>query len=49
MICSVKIQSENIKMTWNISLLPFGMIAILLAKCYGFTTLEIISNSVVPY
>ena len=30
MICSVKIQSENIKMTWNISLFPFGMIAIFL-------------------
>ena len=26
MICSVKIQSENMKMTWNISLFPFGMI-----------------------
>ena len=30
MICSVKIQSENMKMTWNISLFPFGMIAIFL-------------------
>ena len=30
MICSIKIQSENIKMTWNISLFPFGMIAIFL-------------------
>ena len=29
-ICSIKIQSENIKMTWNISLFPFGMIAIFL-------------------
>ena len=29
-ICSVKIQSENMKMTWNISLFPFGMIAIFL-------------------
>ena len=28
MICSIKIQSENVKMTWNISLFPFGMIAI---------------------
>ena len=30
MICSIKIQSENIKMTWNISLFPFGMIAFFL-------------------
>ena len=30
MICFVKIQSENMKMTWNISLFPFGMIAIFL-------------------
>ena len=30
MICSVKIQSENRKMTWNISLFPFGTIAIFL-------------------
>ena len=30
MICSVKIQSENMTMTWNISLFPFGMIAIFL-------------------
>ena len=31
MICSsIKIQSENMKMTWNISLFPFGMIAIFL-------------------
>ena len=29
MICSVKIQSENM-MTWNISLFPFDMIAIFL-------------------
>ena len=27
---SIKIQSENIKMTWNIPLFPFGMIAIFL-------------------
>ena len=27
MICSIKNQSENMKMTWNISLFPFGMIA----------------------
>ena len=30
MICSVKIQSENMKMTRNISLFPFVMIAIFL-------------------
>ena len=30
MICCIKIQSENMKMTWNISLFPFGMIAIFL-------------------
>ena len=30
MICSIKIQSENMKMTWNISLFLFGMIAIFL-------------------
>ena len=30
MICSMKIESENMKMTWNISLFPLGMIAIFL-------------------
>ena len=30
MICSVKIKSENMKMTWNISLFPFDMNAIFL-------------------
>ena len=30
MICFVKIQSENMKMTSNITLFPFGMIAIFL-------------------
>ena len=30
MICSVKIQSENMKMAWKVSLFPFGMIAIFL-------------------
>ena len=29
-ICSIKIRSENMKMTWNISLFTFGMIAMLL-------------------
>ena len=28
MICSAKIQSKDMKMTWNISLFPFGMIVI---------------------
>ena len=27
MICSIKIQSENMKMTWNISLITFYMIS----------------------
>ena len=30
MSCSVKIQSENMKMNWNISFFPFGMIIIFL-------------------
>ena len=30
MISSIKIQSENMKKTWNISLFPFGMMAIFL-------------------
>ena len=30
MICSIKIQSENMRFTWNISLFPFGAIAIFL-------------------
>ena len=30
MICYVKIQSENMQMTWNISLFPFDMITIFL-------------------
>ena len=30
MICSIKIQSENMKTTWNISLFQFRMIAIFL-------------------
>ena len=28
MFCCIKIQSENMKMAWNISLFQFGMIAI---------------------
>ena len=27
-ICPIKVQSEDKKMTWNIGLFPFGMIAI---------------------
>ena len=30
MVSSIKNQSEKMKMTWNISLFPFGMIAIFL-------------------
>ena len=30
MTCSIKIQSENMKITWNVSLFLFGMIAIFL-------------------
>ena len=30
MICSIKIQSENMKMIWNNSLFPFGTITIIL-------------------
>ena len=29
-ICSIKTQTENMKMAWTISLFPFGMIAIFL-------------------
>ena len=47
MICSIKIQSENMKMAWNISLFPFGMIAIFLnVMAYNFVY-NIYLNSVV--
>ena len=36
--CSIKIQSENMKMTWNISLFTFCMI-FNFSKCDGFTAL----------
>ena len=39
---SIKIQSENMKMTWNISLFPFGMIAIF-QNVMALQLLEIIS------
>ena len=42
MICFIKIQSENMKMTWNISLYIFCMICNI-SKCDGFTVLWIIS------
>ena len=42
MICFIKIQSENLKMTWNISLFIFYMIYNF-SKCDGFTVLSIIS------
>ena len=38
MICSIKIQSENMKMTWNISLFTFWMV-FNFSKCDGFTVL----------
>ena len=49
-ICSIKIQSENVKITLNISLFcmiglfcTFCMICSNFSKCKGFTVLEIIS------
>ena len=42
MICFIKIQSENMNMTWNITLFIFCMICIF-SKCDGFTVLWIIS------
>ena len=47
MICSVKIQSETIKMTWEISLFPFDMIAIFLIVMTLSNSVVSISNSVV--
>ena len=43
MICSIKIQLENMKMTWNISLFTFCMICNF-SKCDGFTVFEYLSN-----
>ena len=43
MICSIKIQSENMKMIWNISLFPYDMIAIVLNVMALATILKIIS------
>ena len=42
MICLIKIQSENIKITWNISFFIFCMICNF-SKCNGCTVLWIIS------
>ena len=42
MTCFIKIQSENMEMTWNISLFVFCMICNF-SKCDGFTDLWIIS------
>ena len=42
MICFIKIQSENMKMTWNINLFIFCMICNF-SKCDGFTVLWITS------
>ena len=47
MICSVKIQSETMKMTWNISLFPFGMIAIFLNVMALQFWKQYLSNSMV--
>ena len=44
---SIKIQSENMKMTWNISLFPFGMIAIFLNVMALQFWKSYLSNSVV--
>ena len=38
MTCFIKIQSENMKMTWNVSLFTFCMICNF-SKCDGFTVL----------
>ena len=43
MICSINIQSENVKMTWNISLFPFSTITIFLNVMALATILKIIS------
>ena len=42
-ICCIKIQSENMKMTWNIGLFPYDMIAIFLNVMALATILKIIS------
>ena len=39
MICTIKIQPENMKMTWNISLFPFDAIGIFLNVIALATTL----------
>ena len=44
MVCSVKTESENKKMTWNISLFSLGMIAIFLNVMGLVTILLIISD-----
>ena len=41
MICFIKIQSENMKMTWNISLFTFCMICNF-SRCDGLAVLQII-------
>ena len=40
MICSIKIQSEDMKMTWNISLFTSCMICDF-SKCDDFTVLQL--------
>ena len=44
MICSIKTEPENTKMTWNISSFPLGMIAIFLNVMGLATILLIISD-----
>ena len=42
MVCSIKTQSENMKITWSISLIIFCLIYNF-SKCHGLTVLWIIS------
>ena len=46
MICSIKVQWENMKMTWNSSLFPFGMIVVFL-NVMVLQFWKYLSNSVV--
>ena len=50
MICSIKIQSKNMKMTWNISLFTFCMICNF-SKCDDFSLqfCKYLSNQIVWY
>ena len=46
-ICSIKIQSGNMKMNWSISLFTFCMVCNF-SKCDGFTVLNIAVLSLLP-